>query len=287
MGLKGRKRENSTSMGARWFSPSMLPGTFLLESVWPAFLQHLSPVTHLCFSSPGSSPCRLSVPTTRQEVSCFTDCLGRKQYCGLVSCWMDPGIGPLPLNMLTMNSDTSSFHPPSSVLCLYHSHYCILVLQQDAGTARAGPSVPDAAQIQSDVPSSDCHVHEPYPMPELSAPRAAKAAFAEGRPHRISAEGWWCGTPGSCWEGSSLQVPGVFVARISPTVTLQLLLWCLGALGGQAQRWPSLAPAGLHTHGCKEGMKHPSLQRCLQRAPCMGSHFKQACIHHSDECRVG
>lgn len=76
------------------------------------FLQHLSPITHPCFSSPGSSPCLLSVLTRRQEVSCFTDCLGRKQYCGLISYWMDLGIDPLPLNILTMNSETSSLPPP-------------------------------------------------------------------------------------------------------------------------------------------------------------------------------
>lgn len=70
-------------------------------------------------------------------------------------------------------------------------------------------------------------------MPELSVPCTVKAAFAEGRPYGISAEGCWCGTPGSCHEGSALQVLGVFVAMISPTITLQLLLWCLGALSGQ------------------------------------------------------
>lgn len=103
------------------------------------------------------------------------------------------------------------------LLHLCHNHYGTLVLLQD----------PDAAQIQSSVPSSDCNLHDPYPMPELSLPCTAEAAFAAGRPQSVPAEGWWCGTPRSTFEGSSLQVPGVVVARISPTVTLQLLLRCL------------------------------------------------------------
>lgn len=62
---------------------------------------------------------------------------------------------------------------------------------------------------------------------------------------------------------------------------------CCGVSGLWVAKWDSsLVPAGLLTQGCKAGMKHLSLQGCLQRAVCMGSHFKQAFIHRSDECRI-
>lgn len=62
---------------------------------------------------------------------------------------------------------------------------------------------------------------------------------------------------------------------------------CYGLSGlWVAKEDSSFVPAELLTQGCKEGTKHPSLQRCLQGALFMGSHFKQAFSHRSDECRI-
>lgn len=132
----------------------------------------------------------------------------------LSSLFPSPPSSPSPTFLSFFSLLPSS---PSSFSHLCHSHYPLLVLLQD----------PDAAQIQSSIPSSDCLAHDPYPMPELSLPCTAEAAFAEGRPQSVPAEGWWCGDARSTFEGSSLQVPRVFVARISPIVTLHLLLECL------------------------------------------------------------
>lgn len=90
-------------------------------------------------------------------------------------------------------------------------------------------------------------------MPELSLPCTAEAAFAEGRPQTVPAEGWWCGTPRSTFEAFSLQASGVFFARISPTYTLHLLLGVSQGFG-----WPDRTAALyllVYTHGYKKGVK--------------------------------